>query len=78
MTIGPLELRERLGDAQVRWLARGEPISLEGAAVRGQEFWKWLMAGALACLVLELAVLTQSHVASRPPASLTDVGARTV
>ncbi len=63
-TIGELELRERLGDAPVRWLARGEPIRLEGAAVRGQEFWKWLMAAALLCLLLELAILTRSQAAT--------------
>jgi hypothetical protein len=63
-SIGALELRERLGDAQVRWLARGEPISLEGAAVRGQEFWKWLMAAALVGLLLELAILVRSQVAT--------------
>ena len=63
-TIGELELRERLGDAPVRWLARGEPIRLEGAAVRGQEFWKWLMAAALLCLLLELAILTRSQIAT--------------
>lgn len=63
-TIGEIELKERLGDAPVRWLARGEPIRLEGAAVRGQEFWKWLMAAALVCLLLELAILTRSHAAT--------------
>jgi hypothetical protein len=62
--ISEIDLRERLGDAPVRWLARGEPIRLEGAAIRGQEFWKWLMAGALACLLLELAILTRSHSAT--------------
>ena len=62
--IGALELRERLGDAPVPWLARGEPIRLEGAAVRGQEFWKWLMAAALVCLLLELAILTRSQMAT--------------
>ena len=62
--IGEVELRERLGDAPVRWLARGEPIRLEGATVRGQEFWKWLMAAALLCLLLELAILTRSQFAT--------------
>jgi hypothetical protein len=63
-TAGEADLRARLAAAPVRWLARGEPIHLEGAAVRGQEFWKWLMAGALACLLLELAILTRSHSAT--------------
>ena len=63
-SIGEVELRERLGESAVRWVARGEPIRLEGAAVRGREFWKWLMAAALAALILELAVLTRSHAAT--------------
>jgi hypothetical protein len=57
-TAGEADLRDRLAATPVRWLAHGEPIHLEGAAVRGQEFWKWLMAGALVCLLLELLVLT--------------------
>ncbi len=68
--LGEADLHDRLAGAPVRWVGRGEAIGLEGAAVRGQEFWKWLMAGALACLVLELAILTRSHFATKiaPPA----------
>ncbi|MBI3860892.1 MAG: hypothetical protein HY290_03250, partial [Planctomycetia bacterium] len=63
-TIGEVELRRRWGDAPVRWVALGEPIRLEGAAVRGQEFWKWLMSAALIVLLLELAVLMRSQTAT--------------
>jgi hypothetical protein len=56
-TIGEVELRQRLGDASVRWVARGEPIRLEGAAVQGQEIWWWLMVVALGGLLVELAIL---------------------
>jgi hypothetical protein len=59
------DLRERLAGAAVRWVPAGEAIRLEGAAASGQEFWKWLMAAALACLVLELLVLTRSNFATR-------------
>jgi len=52
-------LRERSGEAKYRWVARGEPISLEGSLVRGQNLWKWLIAAVLACLLLELAVLAK-------------------
>jgi hypothetical protein len=69
-TIGEVDLRQRLGEASVRWVARGEPIRLEGAAVRGQEFWKWLMAAALVGLLLELAVLARSQAATTPAATL--------
>jgi hypothetical protein len=64
-TVNESELRERLAGAPARWVGRGDTIGIEGAAVRGQEFWKWLMAGALACLLLELAILTFSHVSTR-------------
>jgi hypothetical protein len=68
--IGEVEFQKRLGDAGVRWVAQGEPIRLEGAAVRGQEFWKWLMAAALAGLILELAVLSRSHAATSQKVAL--------
>ncbi len=63
--IAEADFKDRLAGAPVRWVSRGDVIGLEGAAVRGQEFWKWLMAGALACLLLELAILTRSHFASK-------------
>jgi hypothetical protein len=66
-TVAESDLRERLVGTPVRWVGRGETIAMEGAAVRGQEFWKWLMAGAFACLLLELAILTRSHFATRTP-----------
>jgi hypothetical protein len=62
--ISELELRDRLGNVALRWLARGETIKLEGATVRGQEIWKWLMAGALVCLLLELAIVVRGQVAT--------------
>jgi hypothetical protein len=70
-TVNESEMRERLAGAPVRWVGRGDVIGIEGAAVRGQEFWKWLMAGALACLLVELAILTFSHVSTMaaPPAA---------
>ena len=70
-SIGEVELQQRLGSAAVRWVAKGEPIRLEGATVRGQEFWKWLMAAALVGLFFELVVLARSHSATASPPSLT-------
>ncbi len=40
-----------------RWVARGEPISLSGAEVWGQDSWWWLVLAVLSCLFVELAVL---------------------
>jgi hypothetical protein len=62
--VGEPDLHERLAGAVVHWVPPGEAIRLEGAAASGQEFWKWLMAAALVCLVLELVVLTRSHAAT--------------
>jgi aerotolerance regulator-like protein/VWA domain-containing protein len=55
-------LAERTPGAELRWIARDEPISLDGAQVRGQNLWKWLMSIVLVCLVVELVVLSWSHV----------------
>lgn len=67
-SIAETDFKDRLASAPVRWVGHGDTIGLEGAAVRGQEFWKWLMLGALACLLLELAILTRSHFASKTAA----------
>jgi hypothetical protein len=54
-------LEERLGspgDAGMwRWIDPGESISLEGAQIRGRDYWKILVLMVLAGLVLEMLVL---------------------
>ncbi len=51
-------LRDRLGeDAKFRWLSRSDPISLEGARVKGQDFWSWLIVLVMLCLLAELATI---------------------
>lgn len=55
--VSAVALKERLGDAPYRWISGSEEISLEGAAIRGQNFWKWLMFLVLVCLLAEIAVL---------------------
>jgi hypothetical protein len=52
-------LAERAGGNRYRWVARGEPIQLDGSQVRGQNLWKTLMGGVLACVLLELVVLSR-------------------
>ena len=42
-----------------RWVARAESIQLDGSQVRGQNLWKTLMSGVLACVLLELVVLSR-------------------
>ncbi|MEX2185721.1 MAG: BatA domain-containing protein [Pirellulales bacterium] len=40
-----------------RWIAPGELVSIEGAAVRGQNLWWWLVATVAACLIVEMTAL---------------------
>jgi len=56
-------LQARMGKANYRWIGRGQPISLEGAQVRGQDLWKWLIFLVLVCLLAELAVLARPALA---------------
>ena len=58
-------LEARLSGGQYRWIARDEPIRLEGAGITGQNLWKVLMAGVLACLCVELGVLAWPSFARR-------------
>ncbi|MHB1036403.1 MAG: BatA domain-containing protein [Pirellulales bacterium] len=55
--LGPAAVGERMGQANYRWIARGEPIRLEGAQIRGQNLWLWLIASVLACLLVELVLV---------------------
>jgi hypothetical protein len=60
-----LALRERLGDASFRWIERDEPISLEGAQIRGRNLWKPLVMLVLAGLLLEMLLLARPHARNR-------------
>jgi hypothetical protein len=55
-------LEERLGSPgesrMWRWIEQGESISLEGAGIRGRDFWKTVVLMVLAGLVLEMLVLS--------------------
>lgn len=61
--------RQRLVDAaaasgKFRWIAPGELVSVEGASVRGQNLWWWLVATVAACLIVEMTALAWPAVAS--------------
>lgn len=54
--------RERLtneatGIGAFRWISSAELVSIEGASVRGQNLWWWLVATVAACLVIEMTTL---------------------
>lgn len=50
-------MKARLGEANYRWIASTDAISLEGAVVSGQFMWRWFMALMLVMLLVELTVL---------------------
>jgi hypothetical protein len=43
--------------ARYQWIPRGQPISLTGAEIWGQDTWWWLLLTVLVCLLLELTIL---------------------
>jgi hypothetical protein len=45
------------GDPRFRWVGPAEPIGLAAAKVSGQQSWWWLLLAALACLLIETAIL---------------------
>jgi hypothetical protein len=51
------ELSEQVASENVRWVADGETISLAGAQVRGQHFWRFLIGAVLLLLLAEILVL---------------------
>ncbi|MBL8825779.1 MAG: BatA domain-containing protein [Planctomycetaceae bacterium] len=60
-SLTPAAFAERAGERPLRWIDRGESISLAGAAIYGQDWWRWLMLAVLACLLVELVVLAWTH-----------------
>ena len=57
-SLTPTMFAERAPSDSVRWVDRDETISLAGSAVRGQDWWRLLMAGVLVLLIVELGVLS--------------------
>jgi hypothetical protein len=57
--IDAIGLKDIMGDANYRWIGPGERISLEGAQVRFQDLWKWLIFLVLAGLLLEMFILAR-------------------
>ncbi len=57
--IDAASLKDRMGDANYRWVGPGEQISLEGAQVRFQDLWKWLILLVLIGFLIEMAILAR-------------------
>ena len=60
-SIEATELKQRLGDANYRWIERDETISLEGAEISLQNLWRWLLWLVLVGLLFELVILAWPH-----------------
>jgi hypothetical protein len=56
-----LAFQERMGEDAFRWLEADEPLSVEGARVRGRDLWKWLIGAVLAFLLCEMLLLASPH-----------------
>jgi hypothetical protein len=50
-----------VADGNVRWLASGEIISLDGETYLGSGTWRWLMYLLLILLLVEMAVLASKR-----------------
>ncbi len=57
------------GPPPFRWVARGQPISLSGAEVWGQDTWWWLILALLSCLLIEMLILAWPALMTKREAS---------
>jgi hypothetical protein len=64
----PREQFEERAGASFEWVGPTEEISLAGVQLHGQNWWRWLVVGALAMLLLEMAILTGTERARRAQA----------
>ena len=58
-------LRERMGRTELRWIGPEEDIRVEGVALIGHNYWKYLMVLALACLLVEMLFLAAPRLGGR-------------
>uniref|UniRef100_A0A7C2P393 Aerotolerance regulator N-terminal domain-containing protein n=1 Tax=Schlesneria paludicola TaxID=360056 RepID=A0A7C2P393_9PLAN len=57
--LSPEQLGVKIGDSTARVLAADEFPRVEGGARRGQTLWKWLIAGLVGLLLVEMLVLAK-------------------
>ncbi|HEY5313103.1 MAG TPA: hypothetical protein VIK18_11315, partial [Pirellulales bacterium] len=58
-TLDRQALAERIGSTGYRWVAQADAIDVNGARVRGQDSWRWLMGAVLVGLCIELGLLAR-------------------
>jgi hypothetical protein len=55
--VGEAGLRERLPEAEYRWIGSGDSIRLTAGPAAARDLWKWIMAAVLLGLFAETAIL---------------------
>ena len=68
-TLDEAALKNRLGQANYRWISSTDAISLEGAVVRGQFIWRWFIILMLIMLLVELSILAWPTLKARRAAT---------
>ncbi len=58
----------QIGETNISWVEANEKISLAGKTYIGHDFWKVLMFLVMACLLLEMVLLTSWRLAALPKA----------
>ncbi len=69
--LGKEDLEKRMGQANYRWIAAGETISISGAA-SNQGWWRLLLLFVIILLLIELLMLAWPYLRGRP--QLADAG----
>ncbi|MCH5374048.1 MAG: hypothetical protein JJ992_08730, partial [Planctomycetes bacterium] len=59
------QFEQRVALDNVQWVGTGEPISLAGSQIRGQNSWWWLILVVLVLLLVELVILASNLGTSR-------------
>ena len=59
------DLRDRMGEREFRWIDPDGAIRLEGMALIGHNYWKYLMVMAMACLMVETFFLAAPRFGGR-------------
>lgn len=63
--VGEDGLRERMGQTEFRWVGPEGDIRVEGVALIGHNYWKYLMVVVLACLLVEMLFLAAPRLGGR-------------
>jgi hypothetical protein len=60
-TIDETAFHKRVGAAPIRWIGPEESIAVEGADVRGQNLWNWLLWATMGALIAEMVCVVMTR-----------------